>query len=79
MGFSEEEIAAQKAREQSAKSGAKGTTDATSQVRRQQEQSTPTNRTGVVGDPPTVPHAKADGVAPQKPTSASPAADPDSH
>ena len=79
MGFSEEEIAAQKAREQSAKSGAKETTDATSQAQRQQEQSTPTNGTGAVGDHPTVPHAKADGVAPQKPTSASPAADPDSH
>ena len=78
MGFSEEEIAAQKAREQSAKSGAKETTDATSQVQRQQEQST-TSGTGVIGDHPTAPHAKADGVAPQKPTSASPAADPDSH
>ena len=79
MGFSEEEIAAEKAREQSAKSGAKETTDATSQAQRQQEQSTPTSGTGAVGDHPTVPPAKADGVAPQKPTSASPAADPDSH
>ena len=79
MGFSEEEIAAQKAREQSAKSGAKETTDAKSQAERQQEQSTPTSGTGVVGAHPTVPHAKADGVAPQKSTSASPAADPDSH
>jgi len=79
MGFSEEEIAAEKAREQSVKSGAKETTDARSQAQRQQEQSTPTSGTRVVGDHPTVPHAKSDGVAPQKPTSASPAADPDSH
>jgi hypothetical protein len=28
---------------------------------------------------PTVPPAKVDGVAPQKPTSISPAADPDFH
>jgi hypothetical protein len=79
MGFSEEEIAAQKAREQSAKSAAKGTTDTTSQVQRQQEQATPTNGTGAVDNHPTVPPAKGDGVAPQKPTSFSPAADPDSH
>ena len=80
MGFSEEEIAAQKAREQSAKSGAKETTDATSQAQRPQAQSTPTNGTGAaVADHPTVPHAKADGIAPRKPTGASPSADPDSH
>ena len=78
MGFSEEEIAAQKAREQSTKSGAKETTGTTSQAQRQQEQSTPTSGSGVVGEP-TVPAAKADGIAPQKPTSASPAANPDSH
>ena len=79
MGFSEEEIAAQKAREQSAKSGAKGTTDTTSQVQRQQEQVTPPNGTGAVGNHTIVPPAKADGVAPQEPTTISPAADPDSH
>jgi hypothetical protein len=79
MGFSEEEIAAEKAREQPVKSGAKETTDATSNAQRQHGQSTPTSGTGVVDDPPTVPRAKADGVAAQKPTSASPAADPDSH
>jgi hypothetical protein len=78
MGFSEEEIAAQKAREQSAKSGAKETTGATSQTQRQQEKSTPASGSGAVSDP-TVPPAKADGVVPQKPTSASPTADPDSH
>ena len=78
MGFSEEEIAAQKAREQSAKSGAKETTGTTSQAQRPQEQSTPTSGSGAAGEP-TVPPAKADGVAPQKPTSISPAADPDSH
>jgi hypothetical protein len=79
MGFSEEEIAAEKAREQSTKSGAKGTTDTASQVQRQQEQATPTNGTGAVGNHPTALSAKADGVAPQKPTSALPTADPDSH
>jgi hypothetical protein len=79
MGFSEEEIAAQKAREQSAKSGAKVTTGATSQAQRLQEQLTAPKGTGVVGDHPTVPPAKADGIAPQKPTSASPVADPDPH
>lgn len=77
MGFSEEEIAAQKAREQSAKSGAKET-KVTSQAQRQQEQSTPIGGSGAVGKP-TVPPGKADGVAPQKPPSISPAADPDSH
>jgi len=79
MGFSKEEIAAEKAREQSAKPGAKETTDATSQARREQEQSNTISGTGAVGNHPIVPHAKADGVAPQKPTSPSPAADPDSH
>ena len=79
MGFSEEEIAAQKAREQSAKSGAKETTGATSQAKRQQEQPATSNGTGVVGDHLTVPPAKTDAVAPQKPTSASSAANPDSH
>ena len=79
MGFSEEEIAAEKAREQSAKPGAKETTDATSQARREQEQSNTISGTGAVGNHPIGPHAKADGVAPQKPTSISPAADPDSH
>jgi hypothetical protein len=79
MGFSEEEIAAQKASEQAAKSGAKETAGATtSQAQRLQERSTPTSASGAVGEP-TVPPAKADGVAPQKPTSISPAADPDSH
>jgi len=79
MGFSEAEIAAEKAREQSAKSGAKETTGATSQAKRQQEQPATSNGTGVVGDHLTVPPAKTDAVAPQKPTSASSAANPDSH
>jgi hypothetical protein len=78
MGFSEEEIAAQKAHEQSAKSAVKETPGATSQTQRQQEQSTPISGSRAVGAP-TVPPAKADGVAPQKPTSISPAANPDSH
>lgn len=77
MGFSEEEIAAEKAREQPVKSGAKETTDARSQ--RQQERSTPTSDTGAVDNHPIVPHAKAGGVAPQKTTSPSPAPDPDPH
>jgi hypothetical protein len=79
MGFSEEEIAAEKAREQPVKSGAKETTDARSQAQRQQERSTPTSDTGAVVNHPTAPHAKADGAAPQNPTTVSPAADPDSH
>ena len=79
MGFSEDEIAAEKAREQPAKSGAKETTGATSQAQRQQEQPATSNGTGVVGEHLTVPPAKTDAVAPQKPTSASSAANPDSH
>ena len=78
MGFSEEEIAAQKAHEQSAKSGAKEAIGATSQAQRQQEQSTRTSGSGAE-DEPTVPAAKADGIAPQKPTSALPAASPVYH
>jgi len=71
MGFSDDEIAAEKAREQSAKSGTKETTSATSQTQRQQEQPTPTSGIGAGGDHPT--------VAPQKPVSILPATDPDSH
>jgi len=58
MGFSEKEIAAQKAREHSAKSGAKETTDATSQAGRQQEQSKPAVDSGAVGDHPAPSPAK---------------------
>jgi len=79
MGFSEEEIAAEKAHEQSAKSGAKETTGSTSQAQRQQEQTTPTSGTGAVGNHPNVARAKADGVPLQKQASISPAPSPDSH
>ena len=79
MGFSEEEIATEKAREQSAKSGTKETAGATSQAHRQQEQSTPTSSAGAGSDHPSVAPAKADGVPLQKQTGISPAAGPDSH
>ncbi len=65
MGFSEEEIAAQKAREQPVEPAAKETTDATSHAGHQHEPSIPTAGTGA--------------VAPQKATNASTVADPDSH
>ena len=58
MGFSEQEIAAQKAREHSANPGAKETTDTTSQAGRQQEQSKPVVNSGAVGDHPTPSPAK---------------------
>ena len=74
MGFSEKEIAAQKAREQPAKPGAKETAAASSQAGRQQEQSTPTEDTA---DQPALSSAR-DAATP-KPASASPTADPDSH
>ena len=52
MGFSEQEIAAQKAREHSANSGAKQTTATTSQSGHQQEQPKPAVDSGAVGDRP---------------------------
>jgi hypothetical protein len=58
MGFSEQEIAAQKAREHSANPGAKGTTNTTSQAGRQQEQSKPALGSGAVGEHPTPSPAK---------------------
>ena len=79
MGFSEQEIAAQKAREQPAKPGAKETTDATSQAGHQQEQATPAADPGVADNHPAASHAKNSGVSGQKPTSASAAADPGSN
>jgi len=78
MGFSEEEIAAEKAREQSAKSGAKETIAATSRRQRPQE-STPLSSTGALGDHPNVSSAKAKNAEPQTPASASAAVDPNSH
>jgi hypothetical protein len=53
MGFSEQEITAQKAREHSANPGTKETTNTTSQAGRQQEQSKPAVDSGAVGDHPT--------------------------
>jgi hypothetical protein len=58
MGFSEQEIAAQKAREHPANPGAKETTATTSQAARQQEQSNPVANSGAVGDHPTPSPAK---------------------
>lgn len=58
MGFSEQEIAAQKAREHPANPGAKETTDTKSQAGRQQEQSKPAVDSGAVGDHPTPSPAK---------------------
>jgi hypothetical protein len=58
MGFSEQEIAAQKAREHSAKPGAKETTDTKSQAGRQQEQSKPAVDSGASGDHATPSPAK---------------------
>lgn len=74
MGFSAQEIAAQKAREQPAKPGAKETTEATLQAGHQQEQATP-----AADDHPAAAPAKAVGAAGQKPTSTSAAADPGSN
>ena len=72
MGFSAQEIAAQKAREQSLKPAAKETTDATSQAGRQSEQSTPAVNSGTPEDHPTRSHA-------EKPTTPSPAPDSGTH
>ena len=52
MGFSEKEIAAQKARELSGNPRAKETTDTKSQAGRQQEQSKPAVDSGALGDHP---------------------------
>jgi hypothetical protein len=72
MGFSAQEIAAQKAREQSLKPKAKETTDVTSQAGRQSEQSRPAVNSGTAEDHLTRSHA-------EKPTSPSPAPDSGSH
>jgi len=72
MGFSAQEIAAQKAREQSLKPEAKETTDVTSQAGRQSEQSKPAVNSGTPEDHLTRSHA-------EKPTSPSPAPDSGSH
>jgi len=72
MGFSAQEIAAQKAREQSLKPEAKETTDVTSQAGRQSEQSRPAVNSGTPEDHLTRSHA-------EKPTSPSPAPDFGSH
>ena len=71
MGFSAQEIAAQKAREQSLKPEAKETTDVTSQAGRQ-SQSRPAVNSGTPEDHLTRSHA-------EKPTSPSPAPDSGSH
>ena len=75
MGFSEQETAAQKAREDSAKPGAKETTDAVSQAERQPEQAQPPADPGSAASHPTLSHGKANRVAAENPTSASPTPD----
>ena len=72
MGFSAQEIAAQKARERSLKPEAKETTDVTSQAGRQSEQSRPAVNSGTPEDHLTRSHA-------EKPTRLSPAPDSGSH
>ena len=72
MGFSAQEIASQKAREQSLKPAAKETTDITSQAGRQSEQSRPAVNSGTPEDHLTRSHA-------EKPTSPPPAPDSGSH
>jgi hypothetical protein len=79
MGFSEKEIAAQKAREQSVRLGAKGAKESTSQAAPRPAESAPAGETGAADQQPNVSTSKADGVSVQKPSSASPAVDPDSH
>jgi hypothetical protein len=72
MGFSAQEIAAQKAREQSLKPEVKETANVTSQAGRQSEQSRPAVNSGTPEDYPTRSQAG-------KPTSPSPAPDSGSH
>jgi hypothetical protein len=79
MGFSEQEIAAQKAGEESANPGAKETTEAASQAGRLQEQAKPAADPGSSASQPTLSRANANGAAAEKPTSASPAPDTGSH
>jgi hypothetical protein len=72
MGFSDEEIAAQKAREQSGKLGAKERTDG---ILGTTPQSAHTSDTGAAGDA----HTRAHGAEAQKPASSPTAPGPDSH
>ena len=67
IGFNEQEIAAQKAREHSATPGAKEATDATSQAGRQQEQSKPVADSRAAVDHPTPSPAEANGGAVPRP------------
>jgi hypothetical protein len=75
MGFSEQETAAQKTREDSAKPEAKETTDAVSQAERQPEQAKPATDSGSAASHPTLSHEKANRASAENPTSASPAPD----
>ncbi len=63
MGFSEEEIAAQRAREQPVKAGAKETNGAQPEAERPQEPPKPAADTGDASDHPTLSHAKANDAA----------------
>ena len=58
MGFSEQEIAAQKAREHPAKPGAKETTDAVPQAEHQLEQAKPAAEPGSAASHPTLSQAR---------------------
>ncbi len=79
MGFSEQEIAAQKTREESVNPVAKEATDATSQAGRQHEQSKAAADPGSAASHPAPSAARTNGAAAEKPTSASPVPDPGSH
>ena len=68
MGFSEQEIAAQKAREHSANPGAKESTEATSPAGHQPEQPKPAADSGALGDQPTPSPSKPKGVSAPPPT-----------
>jgi hypothetical protein len=80
MGFSEEEIATQKAREQSAQPGAKEAENARAQARSQQPSKSQSGTgTRDLGQQPALSPATAKDASAQKAIDASSAADSDSH
>jgi hypothetical protein len=76
MGFSEEEVAAQKAREQSGQVGAKEKTDG---ILGTTEHAAHTSESGPAGDHSQPPQAKPNGATSRGSTGSSPAPDPGSH
>lgn len=72
MGFSETEIAAQKAREEAAKPGAKESNETMSQGEPRQPQPKPATSPGAESDRPALSQTEVDGHPKGKPTSASP-------